>query len=492
MAMSELWVPEAIVCLFLVLPLFRPLVKALWPLDGLVWLPLIAVVITVGIFSAYGFRPECLPILLFAFIYTIANRDSIISSIRSQPSDAFHDRNPLLTLFAFIMLGAAIFTMFAFSPRTGSFPKTETEPRKVLTAFPNSTGKDYSLRIYGKTGRPVIFLVPPELGASVSVDIICSELENRGYTVVTYSRKDFDLPFDDVNGKKHFSLLAKLPGYLYAYFKGTRFASANNRGKTMEAERLSDIEILLPRIYGLIGGETNNDELPPTLLVGYGAGGSALAYLNDMGGFASNNNVLGIIAVESRLWSSYETEAPVVYRNSSKRRFNYRILMEIVDRLTDLLPKTLKRTKSLPSANLPVLYLISGKALKQPSLDYGKGKNPYQVIFDTARLASGPIAIAAIEDSGPLDYQDFPLTHPVYSFALPWLKDTAASISDTASIIGNYASLLIERSAGTAQAEPAEPESDDFQEPVTLIPLRSPISGSLYVESKVMTWLKLK
>ena len=268
MAMSELWVPEAIICLFLVLPLFRPLVKALWPLDGLVWLPLVAVIITIGIFTAYGFRPECLPILLFAFIYTIANRDSIISSIRSQPSDAFHDRSPLLTVFAFIILGASVFTMFAFSPRTDGFPETETA--RLLKI--RSSGRDYCLQIYGQTdrghsGRPIVFLIPPEIGSSASVKLISSELENKGYTVVTYSRKDFDLPFIDENGKKNFSLLAKLPGYLYAFLSGARFASANNRGKAMEAERQSDIEYLLPRIYGLIGGETNNDKLPPTLLV---------------------------------------------------------------------------------------------------------------------------------------------------------------------------------------------------------------------------------
>jgi len=487
--MSELWLPEAMVCLFLVLPLFRPLVKTLWPLDGLVWLPLVATIIMVGIFPAYGFRPECLPILLFALIYTIANLDSIISSIRSQPSDAFRDRNPLLTVFALIMLGAAIFTMFAFSPRTGSY--TETETAKLLKIPGDSVGRDYYLQIYGQTGRaqagrPIIFLVPHEIGSSASVKLICSELEDKGYTVVTYSRKDFDLPFVDENGKKHFSLLLKMPEYLYATFMGTRLASANGRGKAIEAERRADIEYLLPRIYDLTG-ETDYE---PILLAGYGAGGSALAYLNDNGGFGSNNNVLGIIAVESRLWSSYETEAPIVYRDSSIRGFNYRILTKIVDSLMDLLPKNLKRTKTLlPSANLPVLYLISGRALKLPSLGYGSGKNPYQAIFDTERLASGQIAIAAIKDSGPLDYQDFPLTHPVYSFSLPGqLSDAVNAISDTAGIIGNFASLLIEQSM---QAAPAESEDDDLQPPVKVIPPRSPINGSLYIESRTMTWLKL-
>ncbi|MDR2922871.1 MAG: hypothetical protein LBU85_05965 [Treponema sp.] len=485
MAISELWVPETLICLFLVLPLFRPYFKALWPLDGLVWLPLIALLITAGIFPAYGFRPECLPILLFALVYNAANLGSVVSSIKSQPSDAFRDRSIVLTVFAFITLGAAVFTMYAFSPRIDGYPKTETELRRTSTTLSGGFGRHYCLQIYGQAGRPIIFLVPPEIGASASVELVCLELENKGYTVVTYSRKDFDLPFVDQKGKKHFSLLAKMPGYLYAFAMGTRLASANNRGKAMEAERQTDIEYLLPRIYGLTG-ETGHDELPPILLAGYGAGGSALAYLNARGVFASNNNVLGIVAVENRLWSSYQAESPADPWSSSMRK-----LIDIVDHFPDLSPKTLKRAEVLPSANLPVLYLVSGKALKYPLLDYdGRRKNPYQAVFDTQRSASGPIAIAAIVDSGPLDYHDFPLTHPFYSFLLSGKRDANNPISDTAGIIGNFASLLIEQSVQAHETQ-AETENDDFQQPVTIIPPRSPISGRLYVESKAMDWLKL-
>jgi hypothetical protein len=478
MAISEMWVPEAMVFLFLVLPLFRPFVKALWPLDGLVWLPLAALLITAGIFPAYGFRPECLPIMLFAFIYSAANLGPVFSSIRSQPSDAFRDRSAALSVFGFLMLGAAVFTMYAFSPRTDSYPKPEAESQRTSTVLSDSFGRDYCLRIYGafKAGRPIIFLVPPEIGACASVELICTELENKGYTVVTYSRKDFDIPFVDENGKKHFSLLAKMPGYLFTFLRGTRLASANDRGRAMEAERQTDIKYLLPRIYGLYG-ETDPAELPPVLLAGYGAGGSALVYLNANGEFISANNVLGIIAVESRLWSSYQTPKASFMQS----------LTDIVDRFPGFFSKTLKRAESLPSANRPVLYLVSGRALKYPLLDYGSGKNPYQAIFDTLHSASGPIAMAAIEDAGPPDYQDFPLTHPVYSFSLPGKKDAINPVSDTAGIIGNFASLLLE------QFKQPEPEDDDLQPSETAIapigappisaPPRSTISGRLYVES---------
>jgi len=496
MAMSELWLLQALVCLFLVLPLIRPYIKTLWPLDGLVWLPFIALLITIGIFPAYGFRPECLPILLFALIYTIANLDSIVSSIRLQPNDAFRDRGIFSTVIAFILLDAAIFTMYAFSPQINDYPNTETEPARLLKI--PGFGRDYCLQVYGpaQADRPVIFLVPPDIGSSASVEFICAGLENKGYTVVTYSRNNFDFPFIDENGKKHFSLLFKIPGYLYASARGTRHVSANNRGKVMEAERQSDIEYLLPRLGDLSG--------KPIILAGYGAGGSALAYLNADGRFASDDNVLGIIAIESRLWSSYQTKSSRDSKSSSINGFLQRSIMDIIDRIMDLFQTTLNRAEVLPSANLPVLYLVSGRALKHPRLDYGSGKNPYQAIFDTQRLASGPIAIASIVDAAPMDYQDYPLTHPVFSFSLTKLKNAKNYIDDTASIIGNYASLLLEQSAQTkstaltksaALTEPAvqtEPESDDFLLPVTIIPPRSRINGELYVErSRGMSWLEL-
>jgi len=485
MAMSEIWVSESLVCIFLALPLFRPFFKALWPLDGLVWLPFIAMIILAGLFPAYGFRPECLPIMLFTLFYNTANLGPLVSSIRSQPSDAFRDRNNLLTAFAFIMLGATAFTMYAFSSRIGDYPQSKTGPARLLKLPASNSGKEYYLQIYGpfQAGRPVIFMVPPEIGASASIELICVELENKGYTIVTYSRKDFDFPYIDEDGKKHFSLIAKMPGYLFAFVRGTRIASANDRGKVLEAERRTDIEYLLPRINNLLS-ETSYGEMPPVILAGYGAGGSALVYLNAEGGFTSDNNMLGIIAIENRLWSSFETESPDLPRILSTRGFSYRGFQGLLDRLPLILPRTLKRAEALPPANLPVLYLIGGGALKHPSLDYGMGKNPYQAIFDTLRLAPGPSAMATIIDASPLDYQDFPLTHPVYSFSLAKAKNAAKTVGDTASIIGNYASMLLERSV-----QAAEPDIYDPWLPVTIIPPLSPINGSLYVESKIMTWL---
>ena len=115
--MREIWVTELIITFFLILFFLRPLVKGLWPLDGLVWLPMLAMGLTIAIFFAYGFRPECIPLLLFEFLLNLANIPALVSSAASRPNDDYHDRSPIFTSAAFVLLGGVIFVMFFFSPQ---------------------------------------------------------------------------------------------------------------------------------------------------------------------------------------------------------------------------------------------------------------------------------------------------------------------------------------------------------------------------------------
>jgi len=482
MVIIEIWVPEAIVVLFLALPLFRPFVKILWPVDGLVWLPLIALGIIVGLFPAYGFRPECLPILVFALIYNLVNLSSLISSITSRPSDAFRDRGPLSVVCALILLSAVAIPLFAFPSRIYEKPEEETEVMRELIISNKIINDDdmffrnYSLRIYGpvKRSRPLIVLVPPEVGSVASVDIVCTELCKKNFTVVTYSYEDKH-PF-----LKQSVFPVKLLKYWNIYRKAADLASANEQGKALETERRADIEFLLSQLPALLD-DTGKGKLPPLLLAGYNAGGSALAYLAGERDFISQyNNVLGIVAIECRLWSSYLPESPAVPYVPAGGGTLLRQWVNIENRLINLLPRRVSRSGPLPGAGLsfrglPVLYLVSGKALDS------KRQKPYQAVFDSMRSGLGRVAIASIQGAGPLDYQDFPFTYPMYSFFLPGLKDAQKSedpIGDTAGIIGNFASFLLE------QAEQAEEMGIN-------IPPRHTITGSLYVESKGLPGFRL-
>ena len=136
--MSEICVPEAVVVIFLALPILRPFFKALMPLDGLAWLPPIALIITVGIFPAYGFRPECLPMLAFALFVNIANAAKGIAQAR-------YGQTFLAAVFSLVFLTAVAVPMFAFSPSAYTEPNTGP----VRTVHTGTPDRDYYLRIYG-------------------------------------------------------------------------------------------------------------------------------------------------------------------------------------------------------------------------------------------------------------------------------------------------------------------------------------------------------
>ena len=489
MAMNEIWAPKSLIVLFLALPLFRPFVKKFRPLDGLAWLPFIALCLTIGIFPAYGFRPECLGILIFAFCMSAARLLPLILNGVSHSG-----QKPLFTAFVFVLLITAAVPMFLFSPRALTGKET-VSPAVINTSI---QGKNYILKIYGKaqTNHPLIFLVPPDFGSASSVDRVCGELEKNNYTVITYIRRGHDPP-------------VRMMKYLRLSRKAAELASVNEKGRALEARRREDMEILLPALPGLL----QMTNMPPVLLAGYGAGGSALAFLAGESGFMSRNtSVLGAAVIESRLWSSYQQAPGAVSggkisgktnRVDRKPPVSDQLLLEnaflqdesrknagLVRQPTGLPNKSITQIREniglffqnikprrvilsgiLPAAGLPVLYVVSDRALASG------GNSSYQAVFDVLRSPSGPVALAAVKGAGPLDYQDFPLTHPLYSFLLPGQKAAKKSnnpIGDTAALIGNFAALLLER----AQATPE-------------IPPRQPISGDLHIESRGLPGFRL-
>jgi hypothetical protein len=477
MAMMEIFIPEMVIVLFLALPLFRPFTKMLIPLDGLMWLPLIALVIAIGIFPAYGFRPECLPILIYALVYAISNLLHI--------KDSFRNKGPLFTVCMIILLGTVAIPMFAFPPPI-HMNMEEAETAKVekinnrITGSHGAYNREYSLLIYGavQADRPLIFLVPPEIGSAASVNLVCRELQKYNYTVVTYTRKE-NVPFRiDKNTWIRSIFPARLLRYWLVSGKAAGLALVNELGKIMETERRTEIEFLLSRLPAFVD-VTGNDRLPPFLLVGYGAGGSALAYLAGESEFVLRHaNVLGVVAIESRLWSSYLPVPRDIPKTPVDDNIVLRYWTIAVNYFNSIRPQGISRNGPLPGngnsdSGFPVLYLISGRALDSP-------QKFYQAVFDILRSGSHPVALAAIQETGPLDYQDYPVTHPLYSFLLPGRKDAQKNaakkhedpIGDTAGIIGNFASFLFNRSNGT---------TSDHHE----------INGSPYVESKGMPGFRL-
>ncbi|MCL2528582.1 MAG: hypothetical protein FWE42_09220 [Defluviitaleaceae bacterium] len=510
MSIKEIWIPEALAVLFLVIPLFRPFIKGLRSLDGVAWLPLIALGILVGIFPAYGFRPEVIPVLVFAVFFNLANLFSFIANAMGRQNDSLQERGPFRTIVAMVLLVAVAVPMFAFAPQVYTRYEREIEPVRSLTVQGEFLSYEYVLRIYGpvQANRPLIFIVPPEIGAAASVELICENLQAKGFTVVTYFRRDLDTLFIDESGKRHLFPI-RILRYWRIFRRATDLAVANERGRVLEDARQSDLEFLLPRLPALLGVMGRAD-LPPMLFVGYGAGGSALAYMAVENGFLDRHgNVLGVMAIESQLWSSY-LNIPRTIEPLTDTGMIPRLQTNVANWFHGRRRQRVSRTGPLPEPGLPVLYLVSGRAL-----DTGRRQRAYQAVFDAMRYGYGPVALAAIESAGPLDYQDYPLTHPLLSFFFSGLRGAGRSenpIADTAGIIGNFASFLLERkqmeqdrlfeqerfaggefleSSENDIAEAGETEQEMPARWEIDIPPRSAIMGTVYIESRGLPGFRL-
>jgi hypothetical protein len=68
-------------------------------------------------------------------------------------------------------------------------------------------------------------------------------------------------------------------------------------------------------------------------------------------------------------------------------------------------------------------------------------ENPVQSSFNFA-------ALAAVQGAGPLDYTDYPATHPVYKILFPGREKTRLQgidrITDTSDLISNFSASLLE------------------------------------------------
>jgi hypothetical protein len=432
--MREIWIPELLGSLFMLMFLARPLFKGLWPLDGIAWLPLLALGITLIIFPAYGFRPECVPLLLCHGVVTMMNLGPLLTGTRR--NTAFHERG---ILFVVPALGALVlFTGAAlwFAPQD----PVPARPRLVRVPRNGAAGPAYTLHIFGGGGpedgeapaRPLIFLVPPGFGGPAAVDRLCAALEDRGFTVISYSRRGPGSP-------------GRFFRVWRAFRRGTVLKKANDSGRALEAERRGEIEFLVPYVKENLAALAPGADGARLFLAGWDAGASALVYLavpgwaggagpgnGDPGGAGSAGTAagrfpgarpaaarsippaygaLGLVALEGRLWSSWVPAPPPLPAAGSPGPFSA-FLGRLRDWSTRFRPERMAGPGEIPQPGIPVLYLVSDQAL-------GGDQAPYAAIFASLRNSALPAALAAMEGTGPLDYSDIPAEYPLWTVLFP-------------------------------------------------------------------------
>jgi hypothetical protein len=454
--MREIWIPELVSSLFILVFLVRPLFKGLWPLDGIAWFPVLALAAVMVIFPAYGFRPECIPLLINHGFIALMNLSPLF--VGAGRNTAFHERGALFTAPALICLFMVTGAALWFAP----WDRSPVNARQ-LVVWDQEASKNYTLYIFDEPPaaaadsgngassglRPVIFVAPPDFGQVNAVDGLCAALGNRGFAVISYTCQGRNTPWRLIQLWQSFS-------------RGTVQKKANDQGRALEAERRKEIEFLLPYIRGNLAALAPNADGNSFFLVGWDSGGAALAAIASSGGsgpgasggvggrFAEQAAAYGaLVVVESRFYASWEA-GPQPEPVSGGPQPLSRALAAVRNWFARLQPEKTGGLGAIPQPKIPVLYLVSGRALENNA-----AAGDYAALLAAFYNAPGPAALAALETAGPLDYTDFPMEYPLYT-ALFRGRGAGESMGirrdlsgDAAALIARFCRLVAAGTAGT-------------------------------------------
>jgi pimeloyl-ACP methyl ester carboxylesterase len=424
----EFLILEACAALFLLAHLLRPVCKGLWSLDGIVFLPLLSFGLLAGSIPAYGFRPECVPLLVFAFCIAVTTFHAVGAVFSRIQNDDYRDKGPVSTVIGLVLFVFTAGTALCFAPPLDD-PLYSAEMYSAGTAYIQSAGAASSfqtmtiqdgemelwLRIYAlppenepdnaekPVMRPLIALIPPAAGSVQVTDAVCAALRDKGFTVLCYSRPGFDSPAVDEYGtirRLSPAALYRLSGGLF-HWPGFQAASG---GGYLENARMKDIVFLLKelsqnqRLRDLL----STADLNRVFLAGYGAGGSALTALSGAPDFKEKyGQVKAVIAVENIFPPAGGEMRPRV----------------------------------------PVMFIVSDRVIQEHG-------GRYAAITETAEKSPAPVLIAALSGAGPFDYSDSPRLYPVYSFLFRGLQTKQArNAADfpvlTAALMANFAAFIM-------------------------------------------------
>ena len=408
------------------LPLVRPFFKRLKAHDGLVWLPLPAFVIALVLFPAYGFRPEVLPLFIYAAVFA----GICIFRIVRDGAKFENSRRVriILALPPLVVLALAAALAFIFFPQRDTALSTQGVYTLNVSggesALPQGRA-EYSIRVYTDENdswpsrRPLIVILPPLLGSFQAVDQVACELRDRGFTALSYSRRGFD----SWPG----------PGRLRAFSSGTVSAAANRTGRALEETRKEDLSFLLSwiRANPQLGGQGrlfDTASRDAVFLAGYDAGGSALVLSGFNGAIPGDTiRIRGLVAIESPLWSLYreETLGPANPPPDAGGFAGwFQSLRYGLNRwFLEMKPKKITGLGQVPKLSTPFLFLVSDRSREKK---YQNGN--YLALLKTFEAGiRGSVILASADGAGPLDYSDFPVRYPLISALFPGIGKPASA-----------------------------------------------------------------
>lgn len=447
--MRELQLLETLIFLLLFFPIIRPSVKSLWKFHGLVWFYPITLAAVVGIFPAYGFRPECIPLLIFTVLLNIFNFLNSFKEKEDRNSGAYRRKSKNPVFIPVIILAGVSSFAFYFAPEDDT---ALTKNARTIDFFDEKREEYFSARIYEpeETAKGLIMVIPP-LADQLAVDKISAEISKNGFAVAVFLKKNLSL-------KEKIKLIG-------AIRKGTDSLKANTIGKYWENERQLDIEFFFSRLADITDeldegkSRKNLENERKIFAVGYGAGGSALATLAGSPDFIEKNPSLrAIITIESRFWSLFHHDAKTLEIPENASRFLV-LRLKTAFWFANLFPKKVNRVSSSPSLLLPSLFFASDAVTDARERD-----KTYAATLKTLYASGEGAALIADEGAGAFDYSDYPSIQPLISALAKGKKERLRKkkeyVAHTAKLITDFAEISLENSSENEEKKEKKEKSD--------------------------------
>lgn len=443
--MWDLVLLELLIGGILFLSLIRPFVKSFRGVDGLALLPAVSVILALALFPAYGFRPEALPLALFALIRFVLGLPYLSAVLRRMRSDDYGERSILPSAAGILLLALACAIAVRYAPAVET---VSSYPFASFELPDEDRGVVLHLRAYGGTEEgtaiavqlPTVLLLPPLSGSVAVVDSVCVALATAGFQVLTYSREELDVPAFRTDGRRVYPSIGKLFRHWAAFSAGTHFKAANEWGRLDEDERLADLSFLVRYL------EARGEGLSGVLLVGYGTAASAAVRYAEV----APSSVLGVVAVEGTLLSSLVFETLRTGGGEAGLRGQLKRAAEA------LRPLGVVGVGKVPSPAVPVLFILSDRIKKIEERD-----GRYSAVLRVLRSARLPTLLVALDGAGPFDYSDMAVEYPLYSALVPGIASVPSAersryVADAAALIRNFAAIV---------ATPAGPAAEPLRSP---------------------------
>jgi hypothetical protein len=444
MNMLELIIVESVIGIFLFLHIVRPYVRAFREADGFAFFPLAAVFCCAAMIPAYGIRPECFPLFLFALVYGACHLPSFLAVFSRFKQYPVRDNARILSFIAAAALAFSLGTAFRFVPYGDyrDYEETQTgNPQKTqLTVRDSARGIDLFVSYYrGSRGGDLVLLIPPQTIPLSLIKGMHTALAQAGYNVLAFSRPSFDITAVDQNGTAiELPFFEKIQRYIEAVsgIQNTKMAEAQ---LSVAAEREADIRFLLSALKtdeslraAVLPDENAGYE--NVFLLGYGAGGAASVRLAGNKNFVRMNPAIkAASAIESIVLCSF-SDPPG--ESSANTRQN------IVAIFKGLFQNPLPRLDNIAHPEIPVLFVAGDSARQKNSY------RRYMAVVQTMIESDAPFLFASIHGVHAIDFSSLSRQYPVLPFLLrantqgAWPREDA--LSKTADYIAAFFSRVKE------------------------------------------------